>query len=201
MTEISDLPDTEDDDDVPCFKCGQYQLASLPSFRLGPVCHMKIGHQCWLIIKLVLLICLVTFLTVLPAVMLYIGVAYDYCGDMFSTWLITGGVLIYVDSFLFLFWMFLRRKKKVDDITYEICNIPCSPCFLGILGAVSFAIVIWWVFGHARILSGSMVEDPVMEDPACRLYLFTFPFWLCILPYIFLFLGVCTCFAYIVCGC
>ena len=201
MTDTSDIQDNQDDDEIPCFKCGQYQQSSFPSLSLGPICHLKIGSRCWSIIKTVLLICLVIFLVVLPAMMLYIGITYDYCGDIFSTWLIVGGVLAYVDSFIFLVWILLRRKKKEDDITYTVCDLPCMPCFLGIFGVVSIILVIWWACGQGRMFSESMYEEPMMEDPVCKLYLFTFPFCLIILPYLLLFLGVCGCLAYIVCGC
>ena len=201
MKNTSDILDNEEDDEVPCFKCGHYQLSDLPSPRLGPLCHLKIGSRCWCMIKTVLLICLILFLIVLPAMMLYSGITYDYCGDIFSTWLLVGGVLAYLDSFIFLVWMFLRRKHKMDDVTYTICDLPCMPCFLGIFAVVSITLVIWWSIGQGRLFSGSIIQDPVMEDPVCKLYLFTFPYWLCILPYLVLFLGCFACFAYIVCGC
>ena len=102
MTGAGDIPVQDicdDGDEVPCFKCGQYQLSSIPS-------SLAIYS---------LLVCLLPFLLILPNIMLYIGITYSYCQDMFSTWLIVGGTLFYLDSLFFLSWMFLRRKKKVSS--------------------------------------------------------------------------------------
>ena len=62
----------------------------------------------------------------------------------------------------------------------------------------SLLFFIWWMFGVARVLGPArsyqrgittelgIYDDPIMEDPECKLYMFTFPFWLSIVPFIFI---------------
>ena len=45
---------------------------------------------CCIITKWVLVIILVCFFLVIPSVMIYVGVTYRYCDDIFTVWLIAG---------------------------------------------------------------------------------------------------------------
>ena len=49
---------------------------------------------------------------------------------------------------------------------------------------------IWYVFGFGRIFSGTMNDDPLMEDEVCRWYLYKLPFWITLMP-IFLMIPMC----------
>ena len=48
--------------------------------------------------------------------------------------------------------------------------------------------MIWWIFGFGRIFSGAMNTDLVMDDPVFKWYLYTFPFWLTLCPFVIFFL-------------
>jgi len=179
----------EDDDEVPCVGCSLCDWSSTcPSGRRMSFkgCRYSIAF----VLLCLLLLIYIGFILITPSLMLYIGITYDYCEDMFSTWLIIGGIVCYVDALLFLSWIFLRRKNKVDDMTYTVCDFSCLKCSLGIFIVVSVFLLIWWVFGFGRIFSGSVLEDPIMEDPVCRWYLYKFSFWLSLLPFFLLFGGL-----------
>ena len=45
---------------------------------------------CCIITKYVLVFVLVCFFTVIPSVMIFVGISYRHCDDMFTAWLITG---------------------------------------------------------------------------------------------------------------
>ena len=45
---------------------------------------------CCIITKWLLVIILICFFLVIPSVMIYVGVTYRYCEDMFTVWLIAG---------------------------------------------------------------------------------------------------------------
>ena len=45
---------------------------------------------CCIVTKWVLVIILLCFFLVIPSVMIYVGVTYRYCEDMFTVWLIAG---------------------------------------------------------------------------------------------------------------
>ena len=45
---------------------------------------------CCVVTKYVLVIILVCFFVIIPTVMIYVGVAYRYCDDIFPAWLIAG---------------------------------------------------------------------------------------------------------------
>eukprot|EP00092_Neocalanus_flemingeri_P006402 GFUD01006892.1.p1 GENE.GFUD01006892.1~~GFUD01006892.1.p1 ORF type:complete len:208 (-),score=19.25 GFUD01006892.1:242-865(-) len=114
---------------------------------------------------LVLYLC---FFLALSLFMIFVGVITGDCEDMFSTWLIVGGVLLLVGCLIIVINGFLRRYFTVDILRL----------FWGCLAI----ILIWWSFGFGRIFSGSMIidewEESVFTDPDCKLYLYTFPFWL-----------------------
>ena len=172
----------EDDDEAPCIIC----------------CHCDLSCPCgWrysfsLLLKYFLLIPFTCFNIVVPSIMIYIGINYSYCDDMFSPWLIFGGIIVYADCLLFVFWRCLIKKRRVYDIHYTVCDFPCIRVALSTFVGVSVMFFTWWLFGFARIFSGSMLDDRVtmMEDPVCRLYLYKFPFWLSVFPFIFLFIGI-----------
>ena len=109
--------------------------------------------------------------------MAYVGIVYTYCDDEFSIWLIFGAVVILGDTILFIFYKCDGRDFGENSLTLF---------FVG----VSVILFIWWLWGFGRIFSGSMNEEPLLEDPDCKQYLYDFPFWLSLLPFIFLFVGM-----------
>ena len=128
------------------------------------------------IVKYILVVILFCFFLVTPLIMIYIGVSYRYCEDIFAPWLLIGGVLCYLDFLILLSKEPLKRHCSVNtNFVYYVFLI-----FLMI-------IMIWWVFGFGRIFSGAMERDLVMEDPVCRWYLYNFPFWLTLSPFIIFF--------------
>ena len=128
-------------------------------------------------IKYLFFLVLLIFLIISPFLMLYVGVVYSYCDDMFSIWLILGAVLILGDAILFIFYKCDGRESEKNCVTL-------------FLFGVLVILFIWWVWGFGRIFSGSMNDDPLLEDPECKQYLYDFPFWLSLLPFIFLFVGM-----------
>ena len=132
---------------------------------------------CCTVLKYILVIILVCFFLVVPYMMIYIGANYSYCEDMFAPWLLIGGVLCYVDYLILISKEQLKRHFSVNaNFVYYV--------FLGFL----VIIMIWWIFGFGRIFSGAMNTDPVMDDPVCKWYLYTFPFWLTLCPFVIFFL-------------
>ena len=132
---------------------------------------------CCTVIKYILVGVLFCFFLIIPAVMIYVGTAYTYCDDLFASWLLVGGVLCYIDFFILMSKEPLKRHCHVNtNFVYAT--------FLGFL----VIIMIWWVLGFGRIFSGMMDQDPLMEDPDCKLYLYTFPFWLSLSPFLIFFL-------------
>ena len=152
----------------------------------------------WFLVSL-----LVPYFTIGPAVLLYIGFSYHYCEDMFTIWLIIGGFLVYLDVGLFIGTWFANRTFSFKKVTH--------PCIYYTFIGVSLVVVVWWVFGFGRIFSPArhpspdnrgMLDSPLMDDPECKAYLYTFPFWLVLTPFmligwffIFIFvIACCMCF-------
>ena len=132
---------------------------------------------CCTVLKYFLVLVLVCFFLVVPFFMIYVGVNYSYCEDLFAPWLLIGGVLCYVD------YLILISKWPLKKF-FEVNTTYIYQVFLAFL----VIIMIWWVFGFGRIFSGAMNEDPVMSDPVCKWYLYTFPFWLSLSPFLLFFL-------------
>ena len=131
---------------------------------------------CKMLMYLFVLSLLCVFLGV-PFLMIYIGINYNYCQDMFTYWLVIGGVLCYITIGIFCIMMIIDQDTRYKSCIYL--------AFFGFL----LLILIWWIFGFGRIYSGSMNRDPVMDDPVCKWYLYTFPFWLTLAPFALLFIG------------
>ena len=124
-------------------------------------------------------ILIISYFVAAPILMFYIGVQYLYCNDLFAPWLIVGGVL-HVCTYLLLLLNFIDKQE---------CNF-----FQDKNGILFFTFLfitfIWYVFGFGRIFSGSMNDDPLMEDEVCRWYLYKLPFWITLMP-IFLMIPMC----------
>ena len=132
---------------------------------------------CCTVLKYILVMILLCFFLVVPFIMIYISISYSYCEDIFAPWLLIGGVLCYVDFLILLSKEPLKRNCNVNtNFVYYV--------FLGFL----VIIMVWWIFGFGRIFSGVMNKDPVMKDPVCSWYLYTFPFWLTLSPFVIFFL-------------
>ena len=134
---------------------------------------------------------------VLPPLMMYAGISHHYCEDMYSVWLIVGAVLIFIEIGVFCL--------KLHDN-----NI----CTKGVLNFFTVVLLIWWVFGLGRILGTAkyisrnpdtehlgFYDDPFMKDKECKLYLFTLPFWISLLPFFFFGFGILSFFAWIISLC
>ena len=140
---------------------------------------------CYYVTKYFLIVLFGVYFIIIPGFCIYVGIAYSYCEDMFATWLIVGGILGYLDLSVYLFRRLLKRS--FDEYRDDCKN---NDCLLGMINVVSAILLVWWVWGFGRIFSGSMNEDPVMEDPVCKEYLYRFPFWLTITPFPMLFIGL-----------
>lgn len=140
------------------------------------------------------------YFLIVPFLMLYVGINYHYCEDLFSIWLILGGVLCYVDCFIFVIFMYARRGKE-----------KCFSCYCCIWFLFTLVVTCWWLFGFARVLAPArniglslrtgdfgIYDEPFMDDPICKFYLFTFPFWLTLTPWMLLGLLFISC---LVCAC
>jgi len=122
---------------------------------------------------------LVCFFLVVPFLMIYVGVKYQWCEDWFADWLLIGGVLLYAGCLMFIARWFLAKK--------EVKTTCVTIAFFVIL----VIILIGLGFGLGRIMDGSMAEDPFMSDPECRFYLFKFPFWLMLSPILIVSIIAC----------
>ena len=117
---------------------------------------------------------------VLPVLMLYVGVSYHYCDDLLSIWLIVGSVLMLIDI-------------PVCGIHFSLNRVICSryvynkTAFIMFIIASSF-VGIWWCFGFGRIFeeNGDIYQEEFMKDEVCKFYLFTFSYWICLIPFIFI---------------
>lgn len=134
---------------------------------------------CCTVLKYFIVFLLGCFFLIVPFLMIYIGVNYSFCEDLFAPWLLVGGVLCYVDYLILL--------SKWPLKTY--CEVNTTYIYYVFLGFLSI-IMIWWVFGFGRIFSGAMDNDPVMSDPVCKWYLYDFSFWLTLSPFVLFFLIV-----------
>jgi len=139
---------------------------------------------CWKCNKWFLVAVLVPYFLIVPAVLLYIGFSYDYCDDIFSTWLIVGGFLLYLDVLLGGVSFFVNRTFHLKKLTF--------PCIGYTFIIVTVSVLIWWVFGFSRIFGPArrpnlddmgMVELSMYDDPICWAALYTFPFWLVLTPF------------------
>ena len=122
-----------------------------------------------------LIVVIVSYFVGAPIIMLYVGIVSLNCDDMFAPWLIIGAVL-HICTELSLVFSLLEKPKLSFKV--DVCGI----LFFTLL----FITFIWNVFGFGRIFSGSMNEDPIMEDDTCRWYLYKIPFWLTLMPFILL---------------
>jgi hypothetical protein len=140
---------------------------------------------CYYVTKYFLIFLFSAYFILIPGLSIYVGVTYYYCQDMFAPWLISGGILGYSNLLLCLVRRFLK-------ISFDVQN----DCLLYTICVLSAILLIWWVWGFGRIFHGARLEDPVMKDPVCKEYLYRFPFWLTITPFIMiwigLFGGICT---------
>ena len=134
---------------------------------------------CFYVTKYFLIFLFGGYFILIPGLSIYVGITYYYCQDMFAPWLIVGGILGYGNLSLCLVRMFLKRCFNIKN--------DCLLCAICVLSAI---LLIWWVWGLGRIFSGAILEDPVMEDPVCKEYLYRFPLWLTITPFIMLFVGL-----------
>ena len=58
---------------------------------------------CCVVVKYILVAALVIFFTIIPSLMIYVGVSYRYCQDIFSAWLLAGSLLnVCCKVFLFI---------------------------------------------------------------------------------------------------
>ena len=135
---------------------------------------------------------------VLPGIMIYVGVNYYYCQDIFAPWLILCGVMSYLSCILFLcHW----KENK----TFSIKKVENKCKYGAILGFFGILVILWaWGFGRIFSVSESnlgMLDDPMMSDPECKLYLYEFPFWLTLFPFMFIFLFLFGFFCYASCIC
>ena len=124
--------------------------------------------KCWKVLYYLFIVLIVSYFMTAPILMLYVGISYLNCDDMFAPWLIIGGVL-HICTFLPLFFNFMNEQK-------------CDILFFTML----FVTFIWYIFGFGRIFSGSMNEDTIMDDEVCKWYLYKIPFWLTLMPFILL---------------
>ena len=133
------------------------------------VCHDALDYFVYFLVG--------AYCIIMPGLSLYFGIAYYYCEDQSAPWLIVGGVLGYGNISFYLVRKFLKRfiGDKIHD------------WLLGMIIIVSIILLFWWVWGLSRILSGSILDDPVMEDPVCKEYMYRFPFWLTLIPFIIVF--------------
>ena len=113
------------------------------------------------------------------SLMVYVGVRYNCCEDIFSPWLITGGVLNIVDVILLLL-VLITSKEWIIIFAYLI----------------SLAIFIWWIFGLSRIGSGYILKEQIhiKDNPICKWYFYWIPLWLTLMPFLIIVVVFCVWF-------
>merc|ERR1712124_14463 len=99
---------------------------------------------------------------------------------MFTVWLIVGAVLMYVTTGLFFTNCWKNETLSPKHVTHK--------GVYGIFVTSASLLAIWWTFGFGRLfgpararMDGSssslgIYDDPFMQDPSCKLFLFTLPF-------------------------
>ena len=167
MQPINMGEECQDDEVESCCQYGKY----------SDLCSHYIKSYWLKVLMFLYILSLLCFLLVGAFFMIYIGINYNYCQDMFTYWLVIGGVLCYITIGIFCIMMIIDQDTRYKSCIYL--------AFFGFL----LLILIWWIFGFGRIYSGSMNRDPVMDDPVCKWYLYTFPFWLTLAPFALLFIG------------
>ena len=140
------------------------------------------GDKFWKLSGLLALRLFLCSSILLPPTMVYIGIKYHHCDAIFPPWMIIGAVFWYLDCILCGFY----KKGCYNNFSVYL------------IIAITVLLVIWWVFGFSRIfgparsalrgydLDLGIYDDPMMDDAECKLYMFTFNFWLCLLPFIFI---------------
>ena len=131
--------------------------------------------KCCTALYYTLSVLIVSYFVAAPILMLYVGIRYLYCNDLFAPWLIAGGVLHICTYMSLLLNYICQREFKFRGDKFGIL-------FFTIL----FITFIWYIFGFGRIFSGSMNEETMMEDDVCKWYLYKMPFWLTLMPFILL---------------
>ena len=131
------------------------------------------------IIEFFYVLCLVCFFLVVPFLMIYVGVNYQWCEDGFADWLLIGGFLLYAGVLMFIArWSFAKYH----------CHGGKTTCV-----TIAFFIILVNILGGLGVGLGMMDrrdEDPD-EDPECRLYLFKFPFLLMLSPILIFIIILC----------
>ena len=178
---------------------GNSRLRNSPSYDEGCCQPKDSSDMCFHRFMKFFLGVIVVCALVTPPFMMYCGVAYHYCDDIFPTWLLIGAVSCYIELSLSIFLCKTYKSLGFRNCSYLIIFIFCI--------IFSLLFFVWWMFGVARVLGPArsyqrgittdlgIYDDPIMEDPECKLYMFTFPFWLSIVPFIFIgffFLFTCT---------
>ena len=168
MQPINMGEECQDDEVESCCQYGKY----------SDLCSHYIKSYWLKVLMFLYILSLLCFLLVGAFFMIYIGINYSYCQDMFTYWLVVGGVLWYITILILIVKIYM-------DVS-DSCNYQCH--YLVLIGFLSL-IIIWWIFGFGRVYSGAMNRDPVMDDPVCKWYLYTFPFWLTLAPFALFFIG------------
>ena len=126
---------------------------------------------------------------VVPGLMIYVGIRYHWCQDIFSPWVIVGGILCYINLFIFiLHW----RENKTISLKKILSRDKRTKYYL-FLG-LSLIIIIGWVGAFARIMNTFDGEGwlgaPMMSDPVCMFYMHDVIWGITTLPFFFIFLFI-----------
>jgi hypothetical protein len=144
---------------------------------------------------------LLIYVIVMTACMLYFGINYNYCQDMFSIWLIIGGVLCCIDILLLGIRSVLKKRFDTDWLTREFTGesrpriIRNSTSVFLVFLLLTF---VWWMVGFMRIAIGANYSELVETDSACFSNIRNFPFWMILSSSILFWPGLCVCIYYYV---
>lgn len=175
--------------------CGSFCRSSDPTWKIGK----------YLSATFPILWCLI-----LPPLMLYVGITYIYCEYIGPIWLIIFAILCYVNCILFGFYLWTKFYEVRICGLYIVSKTPLY-IFYGFL----FTFVCWWALGFGRIFSGGKIaaqnirhgingsrgilDENWMDDPTCKKWLYVFPFWLTLTP--FMIFGIFFIFLLIAAAC
>ena len=144
---------------------------------------------------------LLIYVVVMTVGMLYFGLNFHYCQDMFSIWLIIGGVLCCINLSLLGIRSVIKKRFDTDWFRRELAGesrprmIISSTRVLYVFLIMTF---VWWMVGFMRFAIGANFSARVEIDSPCNFPIRMFPFWMILTSSILFWPGLYVCIYYYV---
>ena len=149
---------------------------------------------------------------IVPPILIYSAVSHHHCGgDVgWTVWMGMGAPIMFILAGLSCVYKLKYRHSNDDDEEVENGSddkkFPVL-CLLYIFGGIFF---IWWVTGFSIVFGDAQASemhenspmgifaDPVMKDRYCKVFFFWVPFWVTMIPWIFLGYGALSFFVWLI---